>query len=176
MYMEDCALALINERHYHPGHLEINYIWDMSSQHFSIKVRQAEWYVSDLILLTGLLLNISNIKIHRTALLAALCLANVVLSLPNLFMLNPRFGWDYVAYLQQAGAVYHGERNYTKLSSTQGPAYYAAGHIYHYLVAYWVHLQTESAEQIIKLVHILVHTLAIFFASKISFIYFADKN
>lgn len=93
-----------------------------------------------------------------------------------LFFLNPRYGWDYVAYLQQAGAVYHGERDYTKLSGNQGPAYYPAGHIYHYLVAYWIHCQSEYGEQIVKFLHLCMHSLSIFLACKIAFIYFAEEK
>ena len=58
----------------------------------------------------------------------------------ELFNLKWRYGVDYVAYIQQAGAVYMGERDYTMLSSHLGPCYYPAGHIWHYIPAYWLHL------------------------------------
>ena len=89
---------------------------------------------------------------------------------------NWRSGIDYIAYLQQAGAVYHGERDYLLLSSNLGPCYYPAGHIWHYMLAYMVHMQTEYAEFIIKFVHVLLHTLIIVFATKISYLYFTDES
>ena len=39
MFIEDCAIALINERHNHPGRFDINYLWDMHDRDFSIKFR-----------------------------------------------------------------------------------------------------------------------------------------
>lgn len=83
---------------------------------------------------------------------------------------------DYVAYIQQAGAVYMGERNYALLSSHLGPCYYPAGHIWHYIPAYWLHLQTHHAETIIKFGHHVIHTICIMVVYNISRLYFQTQH
>ena len=50
-----------------------------------------------------------------------------------------QYAVDYNAYLQQANAVWMGERDYTKLSSNLGACFYPAGHIWHYIVVVWLH-------------------------------------
>ena len=57
-----------------------------------------------------------------------------------------------------------------------GPCFYPAGHLYHYLAAYWLHLQTEDAEYIIKFGHLVIHSLTIFFIVKMAYIYFAEEK
>lgn len=57
-----------------------------------------------------------------------------------------------------------------------GPCFYPAGHLYHYLAAYWLHLQTEDAEYIIKFGHQVIHSLTIFFMVKMAYIYFAEEK
>ena len=70
-----------------------------------------------------------------------------------------------------------GERDYTLLSSHLGPCYYPAGHIWHYIPAYWLHLKTHNAENFIKLVHQVIHTLCIMVVFLISHLYFrTNKN
>ena len=70
-----------------------------------------------------------------------------------------------------------GERDYTLLSSHLGPCYYPAGHIWHYIPAYWLHLKTHNAENFIKLVHQVIHTLCIMVVFLISHLYFrTSKN
>lgn len=85
-----------------------------------------------------------------------------------------RYGIDYIAYLQQAAAVWNGETNYVKLSSNLGPCFYPAGHIWHYIPAVWLHLATEHAETIIKFGHLLIHSLINLFVGKIAYMYFRD--
>ena len=98
---------------------------------------------------------------------------NTVLGLPYLVeVTGERYGIDYVAYIQQAAAVYNGERDYTKLSSNLGPCFYPAGHLLHYLPVYWLHLQTVHAEMIIKFAHIIIHSLIIVYVTKICYLYF----
>ena len=67
--------------------------------------------------------------------------------------------------------MYYGERDYDKISSLQGPCYYAAGHIYHYLMAHWLHLKTERAEDIVKFAHVVVHSMINYYVAKIAFRY-----
>jgi len=103
-------------------------------------------------------------------------LINVPLGCLYLNNIDWRYGVDYIAYIQQAGAVWHGERDYTKLSSNLGPCYYPAGHIWQYIPAYWLHLQTEEAELIMKFIHIIVHTLTITFVTKIAYLYWSTES
>ena len=65
----------------------------------------------------------------------------MLLAVPGIIAPNLRFfddndrGVDTEAYLQQAYQVQRGVTDYTKISSYQGPCYYPAGHLYHYLLA-----------------------------------------
>lgn len=83
----------------------------------------------------------------------------LLLSLPCLLSLDKRSGWDYTAYIQQASAVYNGERDYTRISSNQGPCYYPAGHLWHYYWVYWLHMQVEWAETAAKVGYHVVHAI-----------------
>ena len=113
-----------------------------------------------------------NVAYKKENYLTFLFFTNLILSLPQLSDWQTRYGVDYVAYIQQAGAVYNGERDYAKLSSHLGPCYYPAGHIWHYIPAYWLHLSTESAEVIIKAGHHIIHSITILFVTKIAYQYF----
>ena len=71
--------------------------------------------------------------------------------------------------------MYYGERDYTWLSSNLGPCYYPAGHIWHYVLVFMLHLYTERAEIIVKFIHVIIHTLNIVFSTKIAYLYFSDE-
>ena len=129
-----------------------------------------------MILTVGLLFNLVNVTFDQSKFLWVVGIVNTVLSLPYLFWVGQRYGIDYVAYIQQAGAVYNGERDYTKLSSHLGPCFYPAGHLLHYLPAFWLHLQTPWAEKIIQFGHIIIHSLTIVYATKIAYLYYGKKN
>ena len=139
MFIEDCALAHINEREFFPGEMPHQVWWDAFDLNFSRNLKWWEWRISDVSLGIGVFFNVLRIRFHRRPLLIVACIVNFLMGSIHITNITERFGVDYVAYLQQAGAVYHGETNYTKLSSNQGPAYYAAGHLYHYLPFYWLH-------------------------------------
>jgi len=52
------------------------------------------------------------------------------------------FGVDYTAYVIQAGEVANGQRNYSMISSIQGPAFYPSGLFIHYIPVYYLHMYT----------------------------------
>ena len=58
----------------------------------------------------------------------------------------------------------------------QGPCYYPAGHLYHYMALNLIHMNTEHAERIVKLLHMLMHSFLICLTVKIAFIYFAEEK
>lgn len=62
------------------------------------------------------------------------------------------------------------------MSSNLGPCFYPAGHLYHYLAAFWLHNQTEDAEYIIKFGHLVIHSFVIYFTVKIAYAYFAEEK
>lgn len=68
-----------------------------------------------------------------------------------------------------------GETDYTKISSNQGPCFYPAGHIWHYVPAALLHYQTRYAELIMKVVFIFIHSLTNHFIGKISYLYLASE-
>jgi len=128
------------------------------------------------ILVLAVLLNVSGISLPKGTVLTFVFCINSALSVPSIFELTQRWGIDYVAYLQQAGAVYHGETDYTKISSTLGPCFYPAGHIWHYFPVYWLHLNFENAEFIMKGVHVILHSTLIVYIAKIAYEYFDERS
>jgi len=105
-----------------------------------------------------------------------LVVLNVILSFKEIYEIKWRYGIDYIAYVQQAGAVWMGERDYTKISSNLGPAFYPAGHLWHYIPVYMLHLYTEDVEYIMKGVHIGIHCCIINTVYLISCKYFKDES
>lgn len=125
----------------------------------------------------GIFLNIFGINFGRDKVLLFAFFVNLLMGTIYLFEVSgDRYGIDYIAYIQQAGAVYNGERDYTKLSSNLGPCFYPAGHIWHYIPAFWLHLQTESAEYYIKFLHLVIHSLVIVYIVKIAYLYFREDK
>ena len=127
------------------------------------------------LMIIGIMLKVTKVNIPKKGVIHMVFWLNTILSIPKVFEYTNRYGVDYIAYIQQAGAYYNGETDYTKISSHLGPCYYPAGHIWHYLPAYWLHLQTEYAEIIIKAGHHVIHSMTIMFTVKIAYLYF-DKD
>jgi hypothetical protein len=116
-------------------------------------------------------------NLNQTLLLNVCFWVNLALASIYLFeQTGDRYGIDYIAYIQQAAAVYNGETDYTRLSSNLGPCFYPAGHIWHYIPAYWLHLQTEYAEYIIKFGHLVIHSLINVVVAKIAYMYFDSEH
>ena len=61
------------------------------------------------------------------------------------------------------------------MSSLQGPCFYPAGNLWHYLPVYYLHMATTDAEYIMKYVHFLVHSIIIVLMSKTAFRYFKGE-
>ena len=168
--VENCALAHLNkidqsfQDHGQAFH-------DFSDMHGSRMYDKWMRVVSSAILAVGLLLWLFKVELNQTYVYALILLANLALSYHYLHEVSFRYGVDYVAYLQQAGAVLNGERDYTRLSSHQGPCYYPAGHILHYMPAFMLHMRTENAETIIKAVHMVMHSVTLISASRLGYLY-----
>lgn len=69
-----------------------------------------------------------------------------------------------------------GETDYTKLSSNLGACYYPAGHIWHYFPVVWLHLNSEHAIPIMRIIHNFLHQVTLVMVVKIAYIYFADPK
>ena len=103
--------------------------------------------------------------------------ANVVLHLPSLWKTSePQYGIDYTAYINQANQVANGQLDYTQLSSLQGPCFYPAGSIWHYMPVYYLHMYSpEDAVFVMKFIHFLVHSGIIVLMSKVACKYFEGE-
>lgn len=77
-----------------------------------------------------------------------------------------------MAYINQAGQVVNGQRDYNRLWTVQGPCYYPAGHIWFYYPLYVLSSMTIHAEHIIKIIHFLLGSSCFYFYSQIAFKYF----
>jgi len=175
LFYDNCALAHVNEK----GHVDpipFAMYGKFENQENSETIRTYHRNTADLLMVAGVTMNLLGFKIQRRNFLILIFVGNMLLSICEIFEISMRYGIDYNAYIQQAGAVYNGETDYTKLSSHLGPCYYPAGHIWHYIPAYWLHLQTDYAEYIIKFGHQIIHSLIIVFVTKISYVYFNDDG
>lgn len=84
-------------------------------------------------------------------------------------------GYDIPAYINQAGQVYNGQRNYSFLRTAQGPCYYPAGHLWLYYWFYPMYTHTEYAEHYMKIVHFIVDSTTNLLYSKVAYKYFHDR-
>lgn len=50
MYLHNCILAHMNEAGGHPGAMDVNHVWDLSSKKRSVDWRQLEWKYSGYVL------------------------------------------------------------------------------------------------------------------------------
>lgn len=174
-FVENCALAHVNEKGGNFDNTDISY-FDFSDFPWCRNYHDAIKNASELVLWIGVLLFLIGYKIEQNNITYLIIVLNIALSVPYLAEVSNRYGVDYVAYIQQAAAVYNGETDYSKLSSHLGPCFYPAGHIMHYIPAYWLHLQTEYAENIVKMGHILIHTGILVFINKITYLYMYDST
>ena len=70
----------------------------------------------------------------------------------------------------------NGQFDYTKLSSLQGPCFYPAGSIWHYMPVYYLHMfSPEYAVFIMKFIHFLIHSGVIVLMSKVAYEYFEGE-
>jgi hypothetical protein len=65
----------------------------------------------------GLFFNIMGINLNRKFVIATMCIGNVIMMTPSLWMPFRRYGPDYTAYINQAGQFVAGQTNYVKISS-----------------------------------------------------------
>ena len=140
---------------------------------WSVKARVYQNNICDLIMCIGILCYVFGYSFHSRTVLIFCFVMNIILGLYKLVSVDGmRYGIDYIAYLQQAAAVWNGETDYTKLSSNLGPCFYPAGHIWHYIPAVWLHLYTEHAEIIIKFAHNIILCLVNYYITSIAYLYF----
>ena len=83
---------------------------------------------------------------------------NILLHLPSMLIIQKRHGVDHTAYLNQAGQVVQGQRDYTLLDTNQGPCYYPAGHLWLYYFPYKFFQQCEDAEHYWKIFNYCMHS------------------
>ena len=149
-------------------------IYDFKKPEFSKQIKVYQDYFCDLLKAIAIITYVLNINFNQTTILSFCFVVNLLLCVDKLVSEPTRYGIDYIAYLQQAAAVWNGETNYAKLSSNLGPCYYPAGHIWHYIPAVWLHLYTEHAEIIIKFIHFVIQSLVNCYIAKIAYIYFRN--
>jgi hypothetical protein len=150
--------------------------YDLSMVKISSYIFEGVNYLSYFILVIALFLYYMGITFKHNNLMLILVALNVILSFKEIYEIKWRYGIDYIAYVQQAGAVWMGERDYSKISSNLGPAFYPAGHLWHYIPVYALHLYTEDVEYIMKAVHIGIHCWIIVTVYLISCKYFAEEG
>jgi hypothetical protein len=145
--------------------LYIPVYFDYNSYNLSKLISIIMNYSSYFILLTALLLNWRGITIHRDKILWGLFVVNSIYA--AIMVQNVNFqiynylesGNDYHPYLMQAYQVYKGVTDYTKLSSNEGPCFYPAGHVWHYLMAVFIHINTNHPFLVMRLVHLAIYQI-----------------
>lgn len=118
----------------------------------------------------------AGVKLQQKTVWTIIVLLNLVMGVKEVFSTDFRFGVDYAPYIQQASVVYNGERDYRKISSTNGPCYYPAGHFIVFIPVYLLHMNTIHAEEIMKFVHLVAFIAIQVLASRIVYIYFTSKT
>ena len=134
-------------------------------------------YPGRIILALGFILYTINVEIDPWKIKMMVFILNIALSCQQLLRNgegNPP-GIDYTAYVNQAGQFAMGQTDYSRISSLQGPCFYPAGHLWLYLPVYYLHLYTDQAVLIMRLVHILVHSLTLLFVTNISYKYYKES-
>ena len=96
----------------------------------------------------GIFLFLMKINLNQKFLVYLSFFGNLIMS-SMIFALNRRFGADTTAYINQAGQFASGQTNYSMISSMQGPCFYPAGHLWHYLPIYKMFTYTCYAETIL---------------------------
>lgn len=99
--------------------------------------------------------------VKRENMPAAVFLANIAVQ--SRFFLSPmfpdfRFGPDTTAYLTQGAEFWHGQTDYKKISSMQGPCYYPGGHLWLYGLISRIFELTDSCDFILRLIHVLLQS------------------
>lgn len=102
-------------------------------------------------------------------------IVNIILHLPSMIIVQKRHGVDHTAYLNQAGQVVQGQRNYELFNTNQGPCFYPAGHLWLYYYPYLFFSKCADAEHYWKLMHYVIHSLTNYLVSQIGYSYFRDK-
>lgn len=176
-FWHECAVSHFNHKHDTEGTGQ-EYYWDFHDTDRTWNFVFIHENFQKLCIGLGLIFNLAGVKIHRSYVVWTLFIVNFIFSLPQPWRLRPylQYGVDYAAYLQQAYAVYMGERNYGRISSSQGACYYPAGHLWHYQPAIWLHLNSDHALVIMKLVHALMHQITLVTVVKICYVYFAERD
>jgi hypothetical protein len=141
-FYENCALAFSNFRGEIRDTFQGNQYFDMKERDLSAKIDIYSGFFGQSIGLFAIALNYAGFKVRKSLVLGICFAVNTALGCIYIFdiSMTHRYGFDYIAYIQHAQAFYHGETDYTKISSTPGPCYYPAGHLLHYFVVVWVHM------------------------------------
>jgi hypothetical protein len=103
-------------------------------------------------------------------------LINLGFYAPLIFKKFKRYGPDTTAYINQAGQFALGQTNYFLLSSGQGPCYYPAGHLWHYIPIYHLYMFTDNAEMIYRTLHMVINSLVLTLIGLISYKYFKNDH
>ena len=101
-------------------------------------------------------------------------LANFILMCSTLLQPWYRYGVDTTAYINQAGQFWSGQTLYEDITSLQGPCFYPAGHLWHYVPIYIMFKSTDDALKYLKIIHACLHTGIVFVVAKIAFKYFKN--
>lgn len=72
--------------------------------------------------------------------------------------------------------MWHGERDYARLSSNLGACYYPAGHILHYIPVVWLHYLREDAESLMRMGHLGLYIVVVTLVMAIGQRYFGSKD
>jgi hypothetical protein len=114
------------------------------------------FFFTKAVLYIGLLIHMCEIRLARRDMLLMVTLGTFILSLPKLFMPLHRFNPDYIGYINEASQFSRGQTSYSRIFSSLGPLSQPAGHLWHYLAIYKLHMSTEYAELIMKCLMILM--------------------
>ena len=117
-----------------------------------------------------------DLKPPQWATILTLVLLNIPYGCVYTYNVNNWYGPEYLSQLQHASAVYNGERDYSAIYSHRGRVSKPAGYIYYCLFGQFVHmLAGQYGEQVMKFLHVIVHTVTQVYATKIAYLFFGEN-
>lgn len=123
-------------------------------------------------------LSYGDMKVLKKLVIFGCFIVNIFLGLVYVFDVSTkgRYGDKYTQYLQEAQSFYLGQRDFMKLGGHSSKVENPAGHVWHYTLVLLLHNMTNRGEQLMKLIHVIVHSLINYVMSELAYMYTIDKK
>lgn len=163
-----CSVAVFHSKKHHWWDVNLNVEYERDYKVGDLGMSRKFLYL-------GLLLYLLKIKMPKFLVLFIILGIDCFMFKNLLIHKEKWYGVDTTAYLIQAGQVALGQTTYFNISSTQGPCYYPAGHLWYHSIFFHLFRSTPHAFFIFKLYYILIHLVQLLVISLTAFNYLKDS-